>query len=927
MPDVFVSYSRRDADFVTRLAEALQARGKDVWIDVEGIRDAEVFPAALREAVERSDGFVFVISPDSVASRFCEQEVEHALELNKRVVPLILHKVPDEQLPEGIRVRNWIPVGEDGEFDTGVERLVHALDTDLDWAKEHTSWLLKALEWDGKGRDPSLLLRGSELSAAEQWLAGAAGKEPEPTALHTEYMLAGRMAATRRQRRLVGASLAIAALAIGLLVFALISRHSAVIAQATSKSRALAAQSLNQQNTDPELSILLARQAVKVKPTSDALFALRGAIDASPLRMRLPAAEPQSCTPPVGGPGLAYAPNGTVLAEALCGGTVRLFDARTARPLRQLSVPGGTGAIAYSPDDSRLAVGTEHGVQLLDAAGGGAPTQLPGGAAVNSLAFSPDGSLLAATTQDASMNSTLTLWHVSGGTPRTIASGPLNPLFGVTALRHVVFTVDGRSLIVGGAPGVRVYDVASGRLERTLPGTQVADDVSLSADGQHLAVSVLAYNESQISVTPLPVASSTSNPDTVKLWSVRGWRPEGTLASFIGVEQPTIAFSPDGASVAIGGADGKAGLWATRTREQIVSFPGPKAAIDAIGFTPDGKLVATGVSDGTAQVWRAGGFELKDLDTRDLVTQGGWGRDRFVIVDAMGARIWEWPSVRELQPLHLLTPGAPPGSEGGSSSLDGALIAWHTPTATQIWSTRQRRIVGSLPVGTAYAIAFSRDGRHVGYFDPASPMEIVDLASGRKLALQGSPPACSVGWRWAQFSPDDRFLAATTLCGQTAVWDAHDARRISQFNVPVQVGLTAFSPDDVHVALGLNDGTIAIWDLRRRREVHLLTGHASAIGTIFYNPDGRMLISTSFDGTARIWDTATGRTLRIFPHSLGGGGFSPDGKLVGIADQFGVVRFWDGCADCTNAKGLLSIASQRVTRQLTPQERATFLGG
>jgi hypothetical protein len=63
MADVFVSYSRRDTAYVKRLVEALQERGKDVWVDTEGIRDAEVFPAALRRAVEGSDAFVFVISP------------------------------------------------------------------------------------------------------------------------------------------------------------------------------------------------------------------------------------------------------------------------------------------------------------------------------------------------------------------------------------------------------------------------------------------------------------------------------------------------------------------------------------------------------------------------------------------------------------------------------------------------------------------------------------------------------------------------------------------------------------------------------------------------------------------------------------------------------------------------------------------------
>ena len=77
MAEVFLSYSRRDTAFVQRLVRALDAHGKDVWIDVQGIRDGEVFPLALRRAVEASDGFVFVISPDSVASPICGQEVDH----------------------------------------------------------------------------------------------------------------------------------------------------------------------------------------------------------------------------------------------------------------------------------------------------------------------------------------------------------------------------------------------------------------------------------------------------------------------------------------------------------------------------------------------------------------------------------------------------------------------------------------------------------------------------------------------------------------------------------------------------------------------------------------------------------------------------------------------------------------------------------
>lgn len=263
MSDVFISYSRRDLDYVQRLARELDARGKEAWIDTDGIRDAEVFPAALRRAIESSDAFVFVISPDSVRSPFCEQEVEHAVELNKRVVPLALHEVPDEEIPEEIRVRNWIPATDDADFETSVERLVNALETDLEWEREHTRLTVRALEWEQAGRDRSFVLRGAELRSAEAWLAAGADKDRGPTALETEYLIAGRRAAARRQRGLVITSLAVAAVSVGLLIFALISRGEAISQALTSDAERVGAQAVAERNLD--LAMLYAVAAVKLQ--------------------------------------------------------------------------------------------------------------------------------------------------------------------------------------------------------------------------------------------------------------------------------------------------------------------------------------------------------------------------------------------------------------------------------------------------------------------------------------------------------------------------------------------------------------------------------------------------------------------------------------------------------------------------------------
>ena len=92
--DAFVSYSRRDAQFVLNVVQAMQAHGKEIWMDVEGIADGEVFPDALQEAIETAVVFVYVISPDSASAAECAREAELAVSYGKRIVP---------RLPPGFR--------------------------------------------------------------------------------------------------------------------------------------------------------------------------------------------------------------------------------------------------------------------------------------------------------------------------------------------------------------------------------------------------------------------------------------------------------------------------------------------------------------------------------------------------------------------------------------------------------------------------------------------------------------------------------------------------------------------------------------------------------------------------------------------------------------------------------------------------------
>ena len=82
MADVFLSYARVDKEFVQLLDRGLRKRARDTWVDWEKLRPAEEWMAAIYSAIESAQAFVFIISPDSIASEVCHRELAHAVEHN-----------------------------------------------------------------------------------------------------------------------------------------------------------------------------------------------------------------------------------------------------------------------------------------------------------------------------------------------------------------------------------------------------------------------------------------------------------------------------------------------------------------------------------------------------------------------------------------------------------------------------------------------------------------------------------------------------------------------------------------------------------------------------------------------------------------------------------------------------------------------------
>ncbi|NEQ52635.1 MAG: toll/interleukin-1 receptor domain-containing protein, partial [Leptolyngbya sp. SIO3F4] len=163
MTDVFISYSRKDESFVRVLNRALANSKYDAWVDWESIPLTADWWEEIKAGIEGADTFIFVISPDSIASKVCGQEIDHAVENNKRLLPIVYREGFDMSLVHPVlRKHNWLFFKEENDFDQAFASLVATLNTDLSHVKTHTRLLVKAQEWDKKQRRNDLLLRGDE---------------------------------------------------------------------------------------------------------------------------------------------------------------------------------------------------------------------------------------------------------------------------------------------------------------------------------------------------------------------------------------------------------------------------------------------------------------------------------------------------------------------------------------------------------------------------------------------------------------------------------------------------------------------------------------------------------------------------------------------------------------------------------------------
>ena len=107
MAKLFVSYSRKDSVVARKLIDALKSMEQDVWVDWEDIPPAADWLEQIFRGIEGSDAFIFLLSPDSIASEVCNVEVKRAALNNKRIIPVLLRDVDTKKTNDIIRKLNW----------------------------------------------------------------------------------------------------------------------------------------------------------------------------------------------------------------------------------------------------------------------------------------------------------------------------------------------------------------------------------------------------------------------------------------------------------------------------------------------------------------------------------------------------------------------------------------------------------------------------------------------------------------------------------------------------------------------------------------------------------------------------------------------------------------------------------------------------